>query len=258
MSDTSPIIVSGPPRSGTTWMQWFLSQHPQIHIHGQEPQLSWSIMLSWYDRLIEAGKWGKKSNHSNDVKDYSIPHYAGSDPERCKRIFARMAKDFLCGYGDESKPRWGIKCLWLCTNQENVNKIKSIWPDTKWIVCIRDPFLSFESQKNTFVKDQELDSWIKRWIGSARFIEKNEGFLFQIDKLSEDAPEIRKQAVNNLLENYIGEKPSIETETFIDSWKRVHRVKSDKERTYHLSDKRKDEMFNKFTDLKEYMTKLGY
>lgn len=256
MYDISPIIVSGPPRSGTTWMQWFLSQHPKIHIHGQEPHLSWTTMLSWYDQLVEAGKWGKKSNHSNDVKDYLIPHYAGSDPDRCKRIFVSMVKDFLCGYG-EDKPQWGVKCLWLCTNQENVNKIKSIWPETKWIICIRDPFISFESQKNTFVKDQELQVWVKRWIDSAKFTEKNKGFLFQIDKLSSESVENRKLISNNLLE-YIGEKHTIETEAFIDTWKRVHRIKSDKERTFHLNDKKKDEMLNKFPELKEYMIRLGY
>lgn len=37
--EASPIIISGLGRSGTTWMQWFLSQHPRIHIHGQLPDM---------------------------------------------------------------------------------------------------------------------------------------------------------------------------------------------------------------------------
>jgi len=252
----SPIIVSGTPRAGTTWMQWFLSQHPRIHIHGQEPKLPWGTMLTWHEEMVEAGKWGKKSNQSADVSRYPIPHYAGSNEKRCNEIFATMVKDFLCGFGP-NKPRWGVKCLWLCTNQDIVAKINQLWPGTKWIICIRHPFTSFESQRNTFVKDMDLDVWVKRWIASVRFLDRNKGFLFQIDKLNKMGSTARKTQTDCLLK-FLGEEPTKETDQFITEWQTVHKVRPTSERTFKLGDKRKQAMRKKYTKLVEYMRKLNY
>lgn len=252
----NPIIVSGPPRSGTTFMQWFLSQHPRIHIHGQEPKLPWGTMLTWLDEMIEAGKWGGKSNKSKDVKDYEIPHYAGSPEGRTKEAWKQMIKTFLTGYGPE-KPRWGVKCLWLCTNKSTVRRINSLWPDTKWIICLRDPFTSFESQKNTFVKDMDLVVWIRRWLASVEFIEEFNGFVIQVDKLNDASREERKEQMNRLL-GFLGEEPSAATDDFLSRWPRIHKVRSDDEREFTLGNKRKKQMKEKFSDLTHYMKKYGY
>jgi hypothetical protein len=252
----SPIIISGTPRAGTTWTQWFLSQHPRIHIHGQEPQLPWSTMLLWHKEIIEAGKWGDKSNKSKDVAKYEIAHYAGSDESRCNLIFSKFIKDFLCGFGPD-KPRWGVKCLWLCTNQNIVNQINKLWPHTKWIICIRDPFLSFESQKNTFVKDMDLDIWIKRWIASVKFLDNNKGFLLQIDKLNNESNSVKRETLNKLLK-FIQEEPSEATEKFIEKWPIIHKVKKESDRSFKLGENRKRSMCNKYTKLTEYIKKLNY
>jgi len=250
-----PIIVSGTPRAGTTWIQWFLSQHPRIHIHGQEPQLPWVTMLTWHEELVAAGKWGKQSNKSDDVAKYPIPHYAGSDEKRCNEIFKTMVKDFLCGFGPD-KPRWGVKCLWLCVNLDTARKIDKLWPKTKWIICIRHPFVSFESQKNTFVKDMDLDAWIQRWIASAKFLDTG-GFLVQIDQLSKKTEQERKDALDKLFE-FIEEQPSPATDAFIKEWKVIHKVRQDSQRTFSLSENRKKQMYDKHPKLKEYMQKFGY
>ena len=252
----SPIIVSGTPRAGTTWMQWFLSQRPNIHIHGQEPQLPWSTLFKWHEEMVVAGKWGKQSNKSKDVADYSIPHYAGSGEQRCNEIFKTMVKDFMCGFGPE-KARWGTKSLWLCTNQKLVEKINRLWPKTKWIICIRHPFVSFESQKNTFVKDMDVNIWIKRWLNSVKFLDQNKGFLFQIDKLNKEPVDVKKTKLNELMA-FIGEPNSKETDQFINQWNVVHKVKKDVDRGFQLSKKRKQQMLNKYPQLPVYMEKLGY
>jgi hypothetical protein len=252
----SPIIVSGTPRAGTTWVQWFLSQHPKIHIHGQEPKLPWGTMLTWHEEMVEAGKWGAKSNKSKDVAGYPIPHYAGSHEPRCDDIFKHMVRQFLCGFGPQ-KPRWGVKCLWLCTNRNITKKINKLWPHTKWIICIRNPFTSFESQKNTFVKDMDLDVWIKRWISSVRFLDENKGFLLQIDKLNKEDHPARKSHLDKLFE-YIREEPVPQTDEFIAQWQTVHKVRENSEREFTVGEKRRKAMREKYAKLREYMRKLGY
>jgi len=254
--DNSPIIVSGPPRSGTTFMQFFLCNHPNIHIHGQEPNLPWNVTFGWLDKMIKAGKWGKKSNVSTDVRGYPFPHYAGSNEERCELVFRRMMKDFLCGFGPET-PRWGGKFLWLCTKKGMAHRIESLWPGTKWIICIRHPFTSFESQKNTFVRDMNLDVWINRWISSVEFLDSHKGkaMCVQVDRLNDRRS--RKARLNKVL-RFIGESPTEETDLFIDNWEVVHKVKKDKDRKFTLGDKRKKDMFDKFDQLLPCMKKLGY
>jgi len=164
-----------------------------------------------------------------------------------------MIKDFLCGYGPET-PRWGGKVLWLCTDQKCVDKINDLWPNTKWIICIRHAFISCESQKNTFVKKMNLELWIKRWINSVKFLEKNSGLCIQIDKLNK---EDRKDKLNKIL-TFIGERPSKETERFINKWDIIHKVKNDEKRKFKLEENRKKEMLEKFDKLSYYMKKMGY
>jgi len=53
-SADAPFFASGIPRSGTTWMQWSLCQHPQIHIHGQLPMFDWQAGWRWYRQLVGA------------------------------------------------------------------------------------------------------------------------------------------------------------------------------------------------------------
>lgn len=251
----SPILVSGTPRAGTTWMQWLLSSHPRIHIHGQEPelQITWQNLLAWYKQLVCAGVW---SAHANQTVNYRIPHYAGSNPERCRTVFARMAKDFLCGYGPE-RPRWGQKCLWLCAREGCVQTIQEVWPCVKWVICLRHPWVSFESQKNTFGAHLSAETWTANWIATAKFLDHHEGFLFQIDKLNHASPIQRQETIDRLLE-FLGESPTPETRKFVADWPRIHKEREDSARTFRMAEQRKSEMHQRFPELRTYMERLGY
>jgi hypothetical protein len=209
--------------------------------------------------MVEAGKWGKKSNETPENRVYPFPHYAGSSPEHCKEIWARMVEDFLCGYATP-KPRWGQKCLWVSAKQEVVKTIMDVWPDTRWIVCVRHPFVSYESQRNTFVKDQDLVEWVRKWINSVRFAEENPDIacMFQIDNISKEPLEFRKTVLNKILNDHLGEPSTPETEAFLDKWEIVHKVKSDSERPFKMPEEKKKEILKKFPELRVYMEKLKY
>jgi hypothetical protein len=260
MQYDNPIVITGPPRSGTTWMQFFLCSHPNIYIHGQEPKLSWKESIQWLDKMTQAGEWGEKSNRSKTVKDYAIPHYSGSGPQRCESIWRKMIYEFISGYGNQKsgQTKWGHKALWLCAREKEVKTLLRVWSNAKWIVCIRDPFLSFESQKNTFVKKQNLEEWIDLWMKSYEFYKSNnESFLFQIDKLSQKSNEEKEEVICDLL-RFLGESKTAETDRFISEWKVVHKARPDGERDFRLGDKRRNEMFEKYSKLKTYMQELGY
>lgn len=255
----NPIIVTGPPRSGTTWMQFFLCSHPNIYIHGQEPKLSWQDSVEWLQKMIRAGEWGEKSNNSKTVKDYPIPHYAGSERSRCEAIWRKMIYEFISGYGKQttSQRKWGHKALWLCARNES-DVLKNVWPNGKWIVCLRHPFLSFESQKNTFVRKQNLEEWIELWIKSYEFCKNTkESFLFQIDTLSDKSHKEKEERVDELL-NFLNETRTIEIDKFISEWKVIHKARPDSDREFKLGEKRKKEMLDKYSNLKHYMNELGY
>ena len=248
-----PILISGNPRSGTTWMQWFLSQHPRIHIHGQEPNLSWSEMWRWYERMVEQGQWATKSQR------YDIAHYAGSDRQRCRAIFRRMYRDYMTGYGPQ-KPRWGLKSLWTCATPETVSQFESLWPDTRWVICIRHPFTSFNSQKNTFVPKMDVEVWCRRWLATAQFVEthaQDRVVLFQIDHLHDASTAERRNVIERVLQ-CVGETATAETEQFIEEWPRVHEVRSREKRTFAIAERRKRWVLDQLPELAAYAAQLGY
>ena len=171
-----------------------------------------------------------------------------------------MIYEFISGYGNQKpgQTKWGHKALWLCARKKEVETLKRVWNNAKWIVCIRDPFLSFESQKNTFVKKQNLEEWIDLWIKSYEFYKSNnESFLFQIDKLSQKSNEEKEEIICDIL-RFLGELKTTETDKFISEWKVIHKASPDDERDFKLGDKRKNEMFEKYSKLKTYMQELGY
>lgn len=213
-------------------------------------------MLEWLKKMTDAGKWGAKSNKSDDVKNYEILHYAGSPPDRVRQIWKTMVKDFLTGYGPET-PRWGTKCLWLCTKVHCVEKLNEIWPNLKWVICIRHPFLSFNSQRNTFVQEQDLEMWIRKWIASVKFTELFDHICVQMDQLDELPEEVRLKKLGQVFK-FVGESPTSQTEAFVKKWPVIHKVRPNKIRKFSVGEPRKKAMLEKFPELEYYMDKMGY
>jgi len=255
-SGPTPIMVSGLGRSGTTWMQWFLSSHPRIHVHGQSPKLPWHRLWGWYRTLVDQGRWAAEANRR---VGYRCAHYAGSDAARCGELFREMFRRYMTGYGP-TRPRWGLKWIDLASNPKAVRQWESLWPDTRWVICVRDPFLTIASAKNTFVPDLNLRAYAGRWVRTCRFIHEHDSgrvVSVQLDRLRGQTFEARRAAVGRVLA-LIGERPSAGTDDFLRRWPVVHKVTPDEKREFTLAQETRQMLLDEVPELGLWMQRLGY
>ncbi len=77
------------------------------------------------------------------------------------------------------------------------------------------------------------------------------------EKTDEKNNEEKEEFICDLL-RFLGESKTAETDRFISEWKVVHKARPDVERQFRLGDKRRNEMFEKYSKLKAYMQELGY
>jgi FkbM family methyltransferase len=252
--EEAPIFVSGIPRSGTTWMQWFLSRHPAIHIHGQLPNLDWQAGWQWYQHLIECGE---RAAQSNERIDCSLPHYAGSDEERCRRLFREMVRGYLTGFAKSTR-RWGVKSLMWCLEAGVVEQVESLWPETRWVVCIRDPFLSIASEKNTFRPDADVNMAARSWVRMCEFTDRHDPertAVFQIDRVDDEQD--RLQATTEVL-RIVGAGHTDETHAALREFPVVHKVKPDEQREFAFTDAEKVRLLREVGGLADWMERFAY
>jgi hypothetical protein len=253
---SAPIIVTGLGRSGTTWMQHFLSRHPRIHIHGQPPGFDWSHWWQWYQRLLGGCQFSEIANRN---AGYKLLHFAGCRAERWTRMFKRLLIDYMCDLG-EKKPRWGMKWLELCSHPTWARQFISLWPDTRWVVCIRDPFVTIASAKNTFVPNLEPEHYAGLWVETCRFAHQHDPartVIVQIDQLARQGHKERQAAMDRVVE-CCGESPTAEMRQFVRAWPIIHKVVPDGQRRYSMDPRQQEELLRKVGELSEWIVRMGY
>ncbi len=220
--DNAPILVSGPGRSGTTFMQWFLSSHPNIQIFGQPyiPVAYWTDVIA---KIDAANTEVEKVNTAHPVfSAYPHPHHAGGTTGTFEKALAELVASHYTGYGATGKPRWGLKAVWSCADPGDRIAVRRLFPKAKWITCIRDPFDTLESIRSTFVRDYPIEKFFEKWAMAVEFATATKTPLVHIDHLYKSSPETRKKKLDAVLE-YLGEKPTADTDDFIREWPIVHR-----------------------------------
>jgi len=246
---SAPIVVSGPPRSGTTFTQELLSSHSRIRIHGQSEM--WSTVWRWYQELCQAGCSAAKRNSSIDC----IAHFGGSDECRCRSIIGRLWRDFITGYA-ENRPRWGWRAPWMCANPTQVEQLEAFWPDARWVVCIREPFQAWRSQRGTYAKSLSLQESIRRWIQTVRFAQGGDRarvFVMQVDRWSRATAAERQSRIDKLFCN-LNEPMEPAVQKFVQKWPRVHHRAGHAE----LSPQQRRSVLEWFPNLPELMESMGY
>lgn len=255
--DEAPIIISGLPRSGTTWMQHYLSRHPRIHIHGQMPkELPWTMFHEWYQTLVEKAEW---SEQANQRLDYEVPHYAGCDPDTCTRLFREFVRNYLGGFGPD-KPRWGLKYIGLCFQPEAVEQFETLWPETKWIIGMRHPLLSINSLRNTFSPDADVVDYLQAWVATCEFIDQHDPkrvAMFDIDRLTAACP-AQRRAVLASVWDCLEETTPVDDTKFLESWEVVHQVRPHAERAMLISETELNQATDQVPGLRVWLERMEY
>lgn len=247
----APIFVTGMPRSGTTFVQHLLSSHPRICIHGQEPkEAAWG---DWLNKLVEGVAFAKESNQE---LGYEQPHYAGASANVAATESEFLATVFRYMSGGSFSPRWGLKSLTQC--RIAADKIVRHFPNARWIVCIREPFRSIESLRNTYDTEQivSVETLIDWWTDAARFAaEWKQAMPVQVDRLIE--LEDRASFVRQLF-SFIGEPPVEAVWEFTSNWPTIHEVVTQGDRAYQFTPQAKIDLLNSHDHFRYWANALGY
>ena len=155
-----PIIIVGPPRSGTTLTARILGNHSKIFMPGEthfydDIYYRQKDMGSFYDDLVKKAVFKKMSDiykKYNEVEDQiRIDTILRND-----NIFDDFMKrcnnyEDVLNWFMETQMKWVGKRRWgnqVPRDIFNVKAIRNMYPDAKFIVCVRDIKDFLSSYKN--------------------------------------------------------------------------------------------------------------
>jgi len=242
------IIVTGTGRSGTTWMQWYLSQHPDIQIHGQDPpELTLEKLHSTLETVLHATRTATTKNQDPSIKHYQAPHYAGTTVQAAHAATLNLAETVLFGPAHR-KLRNGLKAL-DAHSQKRTAAIKAFWPTAKFVTCIRHPRTSYESARNTFCPNLNLDAYLQAW--THQVVEGElKGVLYVVDHANTNPEQTAK-----LVEHLETEEHTLMT-AFRQAGRVVHRVIPHEKRTFCLKDETWSEALERAPVVRDYIQRL--
>jgi hypothetical protein len=246
------IMVSGPARSGTTFMQNLLSSHSQIKVYGQET-IPIDEFLDFYDKIECGSKIAQKNNLNFEGNDL-IPHYAGGYPPEARVLFARFWRDFFSG-GQPIRRYWGFKALWLSEDQKRVDRFQRIFKNTKWVICIRNPFQSYASHcRNYSVMD--LEESLRRWRNTIDVAFKNNNMLIWVTDDKENLTDYRLKKIDRLC-FFLQINQDNSMKEFVNQWPVIHKQESYKIEEY-INKKHLEKICDKLPRIREYLKEFKY
>ncbi len=117
----SPIIVYGPPRSGTTYLIHILNQHPKVFVTNEYRIFSWlhgaTHELTKNDQMV-----ANEKQDFQQILDKRLPN---------------LIKDFYAIKHPEAY-YWGDKNPFYGNDVGRLRTIAEYWPDAKFINIVRD------------------------------------------------------------------------------------------------------------------------
>jgi len=121
--ETCPIILYGAPRSGTTFLNRILNEHPDIFISGETRIFLWAHAS--LNRLTRDPV--NLYLHRDEIVDHLRAQYP------------RMIRDFYCGLNPEAR-YWGDKAPHYVSRQALgcLDTIADLFPETRFIQIVRD------------------------------------------------------------------------------------------------------------------------
>ena len=126
------------------------------------------------------------------------------------------------------------------------------------MVCVRDPFLTIASEKNTFRPELDVNAAARLWVEICRFgheHDRRRTVPFQIDKLADK--ETRVRATAKVLQT-IGASHTPQTLATAKELGVIHKVKEDSVRSFQFTEEDKRRMIDEVYGLAEWIERLGY
>ena len=202
-----PIIVCGPPRSGTTTTRRLLDAHPKISITSEFPLQE----LKPIEQLLK--KLGKQIQGKN---------FRRRRGQIMQTIWWAASKE----KPSLDAPMLGNKTPWSEMHARFYEWVFAADPP-KWLYVLRDPRATFKSVLNMpwSTWDTDVGRLLDRYKKSLKAMEDlktqraDSIFVFQIDKL--DDVEDRKSRCDELFA-FLGLNPSPATQAFVEEWPSVN------------------------------------
>lgn len=117
----SPVIVYGPPRSGTTYLVEILNQHPRVFISNEYRIFSWL----------------HQATHELTKNDQMVANEKQDFQQMLDERLPTLIKDFYVKKHPEAY-YWGDKNPFYGNEPDRLRTIAEYWPNAKFINIVRD------------------------------------------------------------------------------------------------------------------------
>lgn len=143
---TDPIIVFGAPRSGTSYLNRIVNEHPKVYVSGE------SRLFVWAHRSIHVVTEDKKAILTH--RDKFIDHLLATYPDLI-RDFYRSIAPHVRWWGDKN-PHYGGP-----ENRGCLETIAALFPRAKFVQIVRDgrAVVASRLRKGWGTFDGNLDAW---------------------------------------------------------------------------------------------------
>ncbi len=250
----APILISGPDRSGAGRIQQLLARHPRIFIHGGAPGLSKDVLRCLRQVLLSCTV---PAGEIQPQLGQELPEHSPRGVRRCREVFRRALKDRFSDFTAE-KPRWGLLWPGLCADPKTVRQLETLWPLTRWIVCLADPLSTIERAKGAFLPGLDILRSAEEWVRTCKFVQRHDRSrvaLVQFDKLDGAPFGARRAAIDRVMA-CIGEKPTNQTEEVFSCWPRL--PSRPRRMAFTLCDEAGQMLFEEVPELERWMKRMGY
>jgi hypothetical protein len=182
-----PIIVYGAPRSGTTYLEVLLNQHPDVFISHE------TRVFEWLHQALGLAEGDELLYHHRDA---FADHLRAAFPQLMRDFYRTLAPD--ARYWGDKNPHYADHRARGC-----LDLIAELFPGSKFVHIIRDgrdvvsslirkqeegkPWVTFEEAHDTWKWHVDLGRVFGRRVGADRYFE------FRYEDLVADDPGVAKE-----------------------------------------------------------------
>jgi len=172
------LVIVGPLRAGTTLLRLMLNNHPQIAITGEFEESVAMLSDSGFPTPEEFRLW-LTLHRTAASRNYQLAHHLSTYPDIVNAMWDQLAKPI-------DKPIIG------CTIHSRFDRVRELWPSTKFIHITRDP----RDVANSCVgmgwvghAAKGFDAWTtptKRWLSIVDQLDRNDWTQIRYEDLLTD------------------------------------------------------------------------